>query len=358
MQRYFGLSQDTAGNIIPSVSVTVNLSGTGTLATIYASNAYAALANPFTSDTDGTYEFYAQNGRYDIVLAKAGFTFPATNSADLLLFDPSSVVSPAQITADQNDYSPTNGFNVSIWRLTSDATRTITGIAAGYAQQRLLLLNVGSFQIVLANDSASSLIGNRILTGVGAALTIAPDQAVAVVYDLTSARWRVVAEAVGPSTTAAVQMLTRVVVNATTSNSAAETDVLNYTVAGGTLGSSAQMRMTASLFFNNTSGGNVVYSARMRYGGTQIALNTDALATGAVNEAVTLQGTVSADNATNAQDATLQYFRSNAVRTISTGTSAIDSTVNQTFRVTMQMDTASANASFTLRFLTLEWLPA
>jgi len=101
--------------------------------------------------------------------------------------------SPAQITGNQNNFSTfnTDGEIVSVLRLTSDASRTITGLASGEAGRFLCVINVGSFDIVLANQSGSSTAGNRIITGTGANLTVTSDDIVKLYYDDTTERWRV-----------------------------------------------------------------------------------------------------------------------------------------------------------------------
>jgi hypothetical protein len=70
----------------PSCQVTVLVHG-GALATIYADNNLTPLANPFTSQTDGQWQFYAANGRYDVTMSSAGFSQTITYS-DILLCDP------------------------------------------------------------------------------------------------------------------------------------------------------------------------------------------------------------------------------------------------------------------------------
>jgi hypothetical protein len=98
--------------------------------------------------------------------------------------------SPAQLTANQNDYDI--GDRVLVLRMSSDASRTITGFQGGKRGRWFLLINVGAQNIVLANQSVSSVAANRILTGTGASLTIAGDNAVQMYYDSTTARWRVI----------------------------------------------------------------------------------------------------------------------------------------------------------------------
>jgi hypothetical protein len=73
----------------PSCTLTIYVHGGG-LATIYSDNNLTPLANPFTSQTDGQWQFYAANGRYDVTMSSAGFSQTITYS-DILLCDPFAV---------------------------------------------------------------------------------------------------------------------------------------------------------------------------------------------------------------------------------------------------------------------------
>lgn len=98
------------------------------------------------------------------------------------------VISPAQITANQNDYAPTGFASAFAVRLSSDAAREITGLAGGAGGRVVLLANVGSFAITLANADTGSTAANRF------ALTedyvLEPGSACWLYYDGTSSRWR------------------------------------------------------------------------------------------------------------------------------------------------------------------------
>lgn len=100
----------------------------------------------------------------------------------------SAAASPAQITADQNDYAITLAV---VHRLTTDAARNITGFVAGADLRPLEIWNVGSQNIVLQNQNAGSAAANRIITGTGADITVVPDDVVRLRYDAATARWRV-----------------------------------------------------------------------------------------------------------------------------------------------------------------------
>lgn len=87
MQHYTDWAADTAGNALSGVSVSVYTAGTASLATLYTDNGITTGSNPITSGADGNYDFYAANGRYDLVLTKTGYTFVAADTAGIALFD-------------------------------------------------------------------------------------------------------------------------------------------------------------------------------------------------------------------------------------------------------------------------------
>lgn len=97
----------------------------------------------------------------------------------------------ATISVDQNNYNlPTRSFV----RISSNATRTITGFAAtgsnGFDGNEKLIVNVGTNTIILANESASSTAANRIVTGIGADFILTSSSTVKTIYDATTQRWR------------------------------------------------------------------------------------------------------------------------------------------------------------------------
>lgn len=103
-------------------------------------------------------------------------------------FSLSGDISPSQITADQNDYNPTGLATASTLRLNTDASRNITGLQGGADGRIIIIHNVGSFPLILKDESASSSAGNRF--ALLADLPLSPDQAITLQYDSTSVRWR------------------------------------------------------------------------------------------------------------------------------------------------------------------------
>ena len=102
----------------------------------------------------------------------------------------SGIISPSQITADQDNYAPTGLSTANTLRLNSDAARNITGLTAGSSGEVKVIHNVGSFAITLKDESASSTAANRF--ALTADLEVAADAMVVLQYDGTSARWRAV----------------------------------------------------------------------------------------------------------------------------------------------------------------------
>ena len=99
-------------------------------------------------------------------------------------------ISPAQITANQNDYVPGPESGL---RLSTDAARNVTGIANGYDGRVIVIFNVGSFNLSLTHQDVLSAAENRIITNTGATVTLTPDTAALLSYDATTLRWRMIA---------------------------------------------------------------------------------------------------------------------------------------------------------------------
>lgn len=100
------------------------------------------------------------------------------------------VVTPAQITANTNDYTPTGLASARVLRLSTNASRNLTGIVAQPTGTVLSLCNVGASDLVLVHESGASLAANRFVLPGSANLTLTANGAAQLIYDGTSARWR------------------------------------------------------------------------------------------------------------------------------------------------------------------------
>lgn len=93
--------QDQNGKAVAGASVTVYVSGTTTLATLYSDNGITAKANPFTTPIDGLADFYTASGLIDLKISKTGFPamfWDANKLKHLGVFDPVQHVIPSGIS--------------------------------------------------------------------------------------------------------------------------------------------------------------------------------------------------------------------------------------------------------------------
>ena len=101
-------------------------------------------------------------------------------------------LTPAQITANQNNYNPTGLSYSSRLRISSDAARDITGLVAGATDEVIAISNIGSFAITLKHESASSTAANRFWMPSLADHALSAGAGCVLCYDGTLARWTVV----------------------------------------------------------------------------------------------------------------------------------------------------------------------
>jgi hypothetical protein len=102
-------------------------------------------------------------------------------------------LSPAQITANQDNYNPTGLAGASVLKLDLDAARSLTGLAGGYDGREIVIVNTSSFNLTLSNQSGSSTAGNRFIGPNAASVIVQPLASVRLRYDGGSVtRWRIV----------------------------------------------------------------------------------------------------------------------------------------------------------------------
>ena len=104
------------------------------------------------------------------------------------------VISPSQITADQDDYTPTGWADAQIVRLDGDnGIRAITSMAAGYSGEIKQLVNVGSYPIYFPGEHPDGTAANRVNTPCDYILF--PKRAIQIYYDGTLLRWAILGQA-------------------------------------------------------------------------------------------------------------------------------------------------------------------
>lgn len=96
-------------------------------------------------------------------------------------------LTPSQITSNQDNYAPGVA---RFYRLSSDASRNITGLVAGVSGQECEFWNVGSFDIVIVHQ-ATSTAANQFLCDGSTDITLEPGKIAILRYDATVSRWRV-----------------------------------------------------------------------------------------------------------------------------------------------------------------------
>jgi len=72
MEKYYSAVLNTYGNVVSNAIITVYISGTLELATIYSDEGITPKENPFLTDENGRFEFYAPDGKYDIEVSGEG----------------------------------------------------------------------------------------------------------------------------------------------------------------------------------------------------------------------------------------------------------------------------------------------
>lgn len=105
MQKYVNdITTVVDGKLEPlsNAAVTVYVGGTSTLATLYSDNGITTTTNPFISNNTGRVAFYADDGRYDLVVSKTGYN--SVSIPDIIFDDPAVYTLPTSILV--NDIIP------------------------------------------------------------------------------------------------------------------------------------------------------------------------------------------------------------------------------------------------------------
>lgn len=102
-----------------------------------------------------------------------------------------TVITPSQITVNQNNYNPTGWGSATLVRLSSSSGFfKITGLTADTTGKMRTLRNVGSYPIYIAPEHASSSAANRLSHY--EELVIPPGKSCQIAYDGTASRWIVI----------------------------------------------------------------------------------------------------------------------------------------------------------------------
>jgi hypothetical protein len=133
------------------------------------------------------------------------YTWPASQAAGLVLQTNGSgtlswatasgggqTVQTTTSTGTQNNFAATAA-RVLVLRCNNASLLTLTGLAAGTDGDMVYVLSVGAGRVDIANQDASSSAANRVINGVTGTISLVAGVGTAqLVYDATTARWRVV----------------------------------------------------------------------------------------------------------------------------------------------------------------------
>lgn len=186
-------------------------------------------ANITTAAGDCALIQHVSSGNWRVMFYQLASGAALSSSANFLgAVNFAGVISPTTIAADTNNWAPT-GFSTSEFIRASASTPgfKITGLAGGSAGLQKTIVNVGSFNITITSNDASSSAGNLFLMPFPIVLTPGTSQQFR--YDSTSSGWRPVGLGAGRTISGAFKNLK------ITNNSGAPTTTLDVTADALTL---------------------------------------------------------------------------------------------------------------------------
>ena len=169
------------------------------------------------------------------------------------------------------------------------------------------------------------------------------------------------------------KVLAKFVADLTYSNSTTETDIVSYTVPANTLGTDKAIRVSLRGRYVNASGSNKTITIRIKYGATTLFQDSTIIFNSAATTSVFIQDFIlTAKEATNSQIMIGSFIMggrgtpaiglgsmsivTNSVSFGVQGSSSIDSTSAQDFKVTFQHSAAAENTTFTRDYAAVELL--
>lgn len=205
----------------------------------------------------------------------------------------------------------------------SDDLDTITA-GTGVAENSILILRAENVsRIVTLKDGSGNLLLN------GDFALSATDRQIALLYDGTN--WCELARTAF-TVPANVTVLDRDVTVNDVNTSSSETTVYSFSVPGGTLGSTKQLRLTLFADYLNNSGGGSDLTVRVKLGATTIFTGTHTMGASANRGAQSLAVLLSAANATNAQRAVAHWHSSEGAENNAAGALTQNSSTNREYR--------------------------
>lgn len=100
------------------------------------------------------------------------------------------IITPASLSADQNNYNPTGFSTASVVRQDSTVAVNVTGLAGGATGRFLIYENLSAFNHILKDESSSSVAANRF--NLDGDVTVTAGSSCSLFYDSGLARWLLV----------------------------------------------------------------------------------------------------------------------------------------------------------------------
>lgn len=169
-------------NIIAQSSTGFGIRNTAGSGTTFLASPAGTFSNTLTfpSTTGTTGQFLSTNGSGVLSWSNPG--------------DNASVISPTQLTSDQNNYDPAGFSTATIVRISGDnGMRIITGLAAptsGTSFRQVTFINIGSSTILFTSQDTDSTNVNRFDID-QKLFALYPDESVTFIYDNTDDRWKI-----------------------------------------------------------------------------------------------------------------------------------------------------------------------
>tara|TARA_R110002033_G_C3897243_1_gene239808 strand:- start:34090 stop:36003 length:1914 start_codon:yes stop_codon:yes gene_type:complete len=144
-----------SGNAATGTTITVRVNGTGAKAAIYSDNGSTAKENPFTVDSNANYEFYAPNGRYNVIQDEGLVT--ELSLTDVSIFDVDSFLVNEGVSVEAFGFSSSNTGAENLAALTEaynsipDGGTILINQESDFVCDRLEIINAKSFNIKLNN---------------------------------------------------------------------------------------------------------------------------------------------------------------------------------------------------------------
>lgn len=159
--QYSSVAQDTRGNVISGASISVYIADTTTSVALYSDPGCTTVqANPITSDTDGTFTFFMNDGRVDITTVKTGYTFPTLTDVDIYAPLADNVVTVAQFTTTDICASSTGAIDtISGDPKTLVINKVVTCSTSKTTPSTLAFEFTGNGSVVLASGQTLTING-------------------------------------------------------------------------------------------------------------------------------------------------------------------------------------------------------